>query len=1037
MHIPISDVYYVPGLNRNLLSLGLIEKKGYSYEGKNGFLCIYNPKGQLFLKVRNENSLYPVKGCKSNLEFNSNIVGSKDNSLNLWHKRCAHIGAGTVYSTVNSELVLGVSKIEKEQVNCYDCIEGKLKRGPFKRIKGIITKKPFQMVHADLWGPAPVDSKGGAKYFLGIVDDYSRYLAVFPLKSKNESVGAIVKYVTSVERQQNHKLLAIRTDNALDFCNREMKEFCDSQGIKHQLSNAYSPEMMGTAEKINYDSMDAVRTLLVSSKLGPAFWAEALQCYVHVKNRVRHSVDLKTTPYEKFHGKKPNISHFRVFGSLCFFHVPKVTRNKLQPKSKKGILVGYAARTKGYRVFDPDTNKVIELKHVKIDESVNGVDVVNLKSRFVKKSSFTDFVADDISEDSEFDELDDSVKLEVSKIKDNKEIESKVETPNASSNLDDWTRKEVKRKMSDRIDVYYYAPDKTRCRSINDVRKYATATGTVVCEDLFNFKPTLTHPTDSESQSGCDSDESENSNTPEIMAFNLTIPQSYEDVVKSKYRNKWENAMKEELKTIESRDVWDIVDRPKNQKIITSRWVYSVKNNVDGSIKRFKARLVAHGHKQRMGIDYDSNTYSPVVDFSLIKLFFVMLVIVLGWKHQHYDVKCAYLYSPLDENIFMEMPIGYLDYAVSDKVLKLKKSLYGLKQSGKNWHNHLTKSLLSLGFTQSSYCPCLFISYKCVIICYVDDLAVFCEDDQYLNNVYLSLSSLYEIVNLGPITKILGVQFQNINGQIFMHQHAYIEKLIKNFPVDLTVPVYTPMEVGLDKNLLAAKDAGDYPFKELLGSLLFLANRTRADILFPVIFAAQFSSRPNLNHWRLLLRILKYVCLTRHYCINLSTAINSDFVMFTDASWATAADSRRSISGFIWSIGNVFLGWRSCTQKCIAKSAMESEYVALDAAATEAFWLSNVLNECKFLFSKVIPLVLCDNQAAICFSERNAINNRTKHIDVRYNYVKNLVEENCIVLKYVSTQLNVADMLTKPLLKDKLYSFVKQVFVNIVNGGTL
>jgi hypothetical protein len=151
--------------------------------------------------------------------------------------------------------------------------------------------------------------------------------------------------------------------------------------------------MNGVAEKINSDSMNAVRTLLLSSKLKPSFWAEALQCYVHVRNRLPHSTNKITTPYEKWYGRKPNIFYFRIFGSLCFYHLPKVYRNKLDPVAHKGIFIGYATHTKGYRVFDPQKKRVIELKHVKFDESVIGVDGSrhNFVHHTISNSEFGDF----------------------------------------------------------------------------------------------------------------------------------------------------------------------------------------------------------------------------------------------------------------------------------------------------------------------------------------------------------------------------------------------------------------------------------------------------------------------------------------------------------------------------------------------------------------------------------------------------------------------------------------------------------------------
>lgn len=1045
VHVNVEDVLYVPGMTRNLFSLGVLEQKGWTFKGSNGYLYIYDKCGNIFLKVSNKNCLYPINAYKViNTEVNANLINpsNKSCSLNIWHKRCAHINAGTVYKCINSNIVLGVPEVKKELVSCHDCILGKLKREPFKRLKGVTTTRPLQLLYADLWGPAPVISKGGAKYFVAIVDDYSRWLTTFPLKNKNDAASAILNFIKSSEREIGVKTVSLRTDHGLEFCNKTLNLALQKEGIKHQLSNPYCPEMMGTVEKINGDAMNAVRTLLASSKLNAEFWAEALQCYVHVRNRISHSIDKKVTPYERFYGRKPNIGYFRVFGSLCFMHIPKVKRNKLQPKSEKGILVGYATSTKGYRVYDLSADAVIETKNVKIDESNLGSD--QFKSNYIKTNVFKNF--------EDFSDCDDSDYTETNKIKsvfdDQKEsdVVSKCnEASGSKGNLNDWTRKEVDRTKSSRVDVYYYAPDGTRCRSQKDVLKCAKKLGIVVDVNLFDFKPSRKHMSKikmcdgEESLSETDlSDISDGVSEKEVnhMVYFVEVPQSYEEVQNSKHRVEWENSMNDELNSIEKRNVWEIVDKPEGCKTITSRWVYTLKNNIDGSVNKFKSRLVAHGHKQRMGVDYFS-TFSPVVDFSLVKLFYVILVIIGKWEHRHCDVKNAYLYSNLEEVIHMEIPKGYKvpdNVNFKNPVLKLLKSLYGLKQSGRNFYFHISDKLKAFGFTCSKYCPCLFKIEDCIILLYVDDLAIFAKNQNILDNVYMYLSNIFEIKNLGKIHNFLGVQFEEKDGCILMHQHAYINKLIQTFPVDSNIPVKTPMDVGIVSSVPDEEIDFDFPFRELLGSLLYLANRTRPDILFPVIYVAQFTSKPNLFHFTMLLRILKYVKCTKCYSIDLSKADSYNLVMYSDASWATAVDSRRSISGYIWSIGNVFLGWRSCIQKCIAKSTMESEFVALDSAATEVVWLSNIVNECKIWCSNLKPVVYCDNQSAIFFSTNNVVNNRTKHIDVRFCYVKDLIQRDQLFVKYVSSKDNVSDFLTKAVLKSRLSFFIKRIFVN---GGEI
>ena len=386
----------------------------------------------------------------------------------------------------------------------------------------------------------------------------------------------------------------------------------------------------------------------------------------------------------------------------------------------------------------------------------------------------------------------------------------------------------------------------------------------------------------------------------------------------------------------------------------------------------------------------------------------------------------------------MEIPPGHTRFGDRSYVLKLKKSIYGLKQSGRNWYTHITEVLKGIGFVTSEYCPCVFrLNNECLILLYVDDIAVFAKNDRIMNKFFQALNSHYEVTNLGPIQTLLGVEFESVKDTVHLHQKKYIKKLLEQFCVSSTdVVVSTPMEVGTvySQNL----DATDKPYRALLGSLLFLASRTRPDIMFSVIYFAQFSSHPIDEHWYGLLRILKYVANTLEYSIDLSTASSNDLTMYSDASWATALDTRRSFSGYIWSLGGVCLGWRTSIQRCVAKSTMESEYIALDLAVSEIVWISNVVNECEgFPFCDLKPLVLCDNQAAMAFVQNKMVNNRTKHIDVRYHAVCELLCDGKFIMRYIGTKLNIADLLTKPLLKSKLIGFVNTIFKEsvVVKGG--
>ncbi|GBN04901.1 Retrovirus-related Pol polyprotein from transposon TNT 1-94 [Araneus ventricosus] len=273
--------------------------------------------------------------------------------------------------------VKGLEKVNIKINNesCISCNVGKATRTSLKKnyVYKRVTKSVLDKVHMDLWGPAPVNSLGGSKYFLSIIDNFSRKKDVFTLKSKSGVFSIFKEYLSRVQRELRRKLKSVRTDNGLEFCHKDFETFLRNLGIKIERTSFYTPELNGIAERFNRSSMEAVRTMLQDSGLQPRFWAEALHAYVHTKNRCSHKLTEGKTPMEIWSGHKPSIRHCRTFGSLAYVYVPIVNRNKLQPKAKIGILVGYAVNRRGYRVWLPKERKVVESIHVKIDETKNGV----------------------------------------------------------------------------------------------------------------------------------------------------------------------------------------------------------------------------------------------------------------------------------------------------------------------------------------------------------------------------------------------------------------------------------------------------------------------------------------------------------------------------------------------------------------------------------------------------------------------------------------------------------------------------------------
>ena len=235
-------------------------------------------------------------------------------------------------------------------------------------------------------------------------------------------------------------------------------------------------------------------------------------------------------------------------------------------------------------------------------------------------------------------------------------------------------------------------------------------------------------------------------------------------------------------------------------------------------------------------------------------------------------------------------------------------------------------------------------------------------------------------------------------------------------------------------NVNEIKEMSCLPYRNIIGCLSYIAGRTRPDISFAVNILSQFQENPGFVHWNCLLKLLGYVQSTKNYKLDLSKIENLDLKCFSDSDFASNRDDRISMGGIIMFIGNVPIFWKTFKHKCVSLSTMEAEYITLTEASKELIWIIHILEECKnynlISISLNVNRLLCDNQAAIDFSKSPIENSRTKHIDIRYHFLRNLLNENLFELKYVRSKNNLADIFTKPLTKDGLYKFVKNIFVN-------
>ena len=507
---------------------------------------------------------------------------------------------------------------------------------------------------------------------------------------------------------------------------------------------------------------------------------------------------------------------------------------------------------------------------------------------------------------------------------------------------------------------------------------------------------------------------------------NEVVPNSYSEAIASPQSAQWKAAMETEIDSMKANRVWTLTDRQNlvsGQKVVGNRWIFKTKASADYSSKRYKARLVYKGYRQEEGVDYHE-TYAPVASLTTIRL---LVAISVMWKtpiHQM-DVKTAFLNGDLDEELYMEQPPGYKDPSQPNAVCKLDKSIYGLKQAPLQWYKKLSSVLIENDFSVSEADSGLFIlkdkQNLLLLGLYVDDIILVSTSSSLRDAVKHILSKNFQMTNLGEASMILGIEVGREGNNVSLTQTSLILETLESSGMAECKPTKTPMETGLVLPSLVE----EYPiidesgYRRIVGKLIHIANSTKPDISYAVAYVSRFSSKPGTAHWQAVKRILRYLAGTA--LIGLSYTSGGDYKLrhehaltcFSDADWAYDRNDRKSTSGFAVFFDRHLISWGSKKQNVVALSTMEAEYISLARGAQETIWLQKLFRNLPI---SILPAKLwCDNQSAIAFSRNQDLSARSKHINIKYFFVRDYLRSGLSKVMYCPTSHMIADVLTKAL----------------------
>jgi hypothetical protein len=706
-------------------------------------------------------------------------------------------------------------------------------------------------------------------------------------------------------------------------------------------------------------------------------------------------------------------------------HVPKERRSKLEPRSVQCIFLGFSATSKACIVQNLNSGKVYGSR-----------DVEFLENKFLARKETDEFQGNSylqLEVESRIPSGESSRSVHFEDVSDDEEVldnEPKFDTVNQEFPARDNRRENIDSGEDDNIgnvgqnlpshdededEDQFFDPqpfgDKDYLGSRYEMQPVSE--GAPKSHDL--------PPKDAVRQSYYRSD------VRETALVLVKGPNTYKQAMQSPEASEWLKAMKEEMGSLQKHGTWVLVQKPKDCNVVGCRWVLGIKRHADGSNERYKARLCAQGFTQEYGVDFEE-TYSPVAHFNSIRLF-IAIAVWMKMEVEQMDVNTAFLNGDLEEEIYMKQPPGFEVKGKESFVCKLQKSLYGLKQSPRQWNRVMDKFLNQNGFKNCAADTCIYIKKDgkdvTMISLYVDDLLIGSTSSKMMQDTKQLLNKRFEMKDLERLKFCLGIEFVwDKNGSCHLRQRQYILDILKRFNMEDCKPVATPMQAGvkLTKDM-CAKSAEDIqemknvPYRSAVGSLIYLVTGTRPDIAVAVSEVSRFLENPGQQHWKAVKRILRYLKFT----LDMSLRCNPnsmELTGFSDADWAGDLDSRRSTTGYLFKFGDFPVCWKSKRQPTVALSTAEAEYMSLASAGQTAIWFRQLLADLGFRQDKA-TVIFEDNQGCIAMAKNPVSHERTKHIDIKYHFIRELVSNETIKIEYLSTEDMEADILTKSLSRDR------------------
>ena len=794
-------------------------------------------------------------------------------------------------------------------------------------------------------------------------DRFSRRTFIYFIASKDAAIEILSVFLTEIRAKNgNMDVRIIRSDNGGEFTGEAFKRALLNENIWHELTQPYSPEQNGIGAH-EWKILVMVRCMLRSADAPKFLWAEAAEYAVHILNSLPHRSNPDCiSPYERWNDIKPKLDSLFVWGSPAYVLIPKQRRkdSKLGDVSITGMIVGVARNREAFRIYIPSQHCIFESSDIEIDEH-ELVTRAQAARRITAESEGEpdSLVADDEEEKPTHISTDPTTVID-------RAVEPPTSPPSVAVTPSKPTRMPPATPITPATVPHVFTPNtmppttppreslfriptpKTSTRTVPQ----AASPSSVDAATAAPPSPTTAPAWSGVEENECMEDEAPTSvQLPRRVSTRFTkgmkpanLGDNYANERENVWRKKrgmqvmqliregvnyvnalkkdlptleeglrsadsemWKDAMEIELSNLIKRGTWEPAVLPSGRKLVGHKWVLRIKREDDGSIKKFKARLTVKGYSQVFGIDFDE-TFAPTIRADSWRTMYACAA-ELGSSATlfQWDIVGAYLWADLDEEIYMECPVGF-KLPKGMNCVRLLKALYGLKQAGRLWHQLLKKVLIDMEFKPAEEDTCLFV-HECngkttMLGVHVDDLFGWTTEPEFLRMVKTRLDTEFELVDNGKVKYLLGIHLERngITGAIKLHQEKYIRDVLERFGMSDCHPVRSPadpsvhLEAEDDSTLLEE----NVPYREAVGALLYAAVNTVPCIAYAVSKVAKFVENPRQTHWTAVKRIMRFLKGNPKRGISYQrTTGEPKLSVFCDADYAEDVDSRKSTTEYV------------------------------------------------------------------------------------------------------------------------------------------